>query len=251
MLNEKALRSYYIDNVGRENFNNFKEINVFYTLKDFFFIFFIFITNLFLFKTFLVNNIYVGLFFNLLLFSICFNWMNVQIHEASHFLLFKHKSMNKVFANVLYGSFIFQDVESYSSTHSKHHLRLHTNEDPDLWIYKTDKKNWKLFLCDLILLTALKRFIQIKNLKIKKKKYITYTTLCMHAIIVSVISYLNISILLFYFIYLYALLGIYPVLIRIRTSVQHKDETNTPTIPPRRIHLEIKTIYLDLRIQIL
>ena len=74
----------------------------------------------------------------MLLIGIAFNWINVQIHEASHGLLLSDAPKNDLFCNIVLGSFALQDVEGYRQTHFLHHSDLHTDRDPDLPVYTDD-----------------------------------------------------------------------------------------------------------------
>lgn len=91
------------------------------------------------------------------------NAFAVQIHEASHFLLFKSRTHNDIFCNLFGAYWVLNDVQSYRTTHWKHHKHIHSDQDPDLSLYRIDApcKNrpapLKHVLKDLTCVTALKR----------------------------------------------------------------------------------------------
>src|SRR5262249_50041762 len=96
-----------------------------------------------------------------LISGVAFNWINVQIHEASHYLLLRDRWWNDFYCNVALGSFALQDVQTYRATHGMHHSHLHTRQDPDLEIYSSDVGSCRSVLRglrdDLLLLSAFRR----------------------------------------------------------------------------------------------
>ena len=112
-----------------------KDIDIFYTFRDLITTYVIFFVSFyFLNKT---NNIIV-LIFAVFFLGVAFNWINVQVHEACHYLLLKNKKFNDYFANLFYGIFSLRLVDNYRSSHWAHHNKLHdTREDPDYHMYNT------------------------------------------------------------------------------------------------------------------
>ncbi|HEX6241309.1 MAG TPA: hypothetical protein VFZ61_10465, partial [Polyangiales bacterium] len=49
--------------------------------------------------------------------GVAFNWINVQIHEASHNLLLPSKRANDLYCNVALGGLGLQEVVTYRATH--------------------------------------------------------------------------------------------------------------------------------------
>ena len=80
-----------------ESFN--KEINILFTLRD------LITTHIIFFLSFYIltnsNNNFL-LLFSVFFLGVSFNWMNVQTHEACHYLLIKNKKLNDLFSNFFY-----------------------------------------------------------------------------------------------------------------------------------------------------
>lgn len=169
-----------------------------------------------------------------LLCGIAFNWINVQIHEASHGLLLRDRNWNDIYCNVALGSWGLQDVQTYRATHGMHHAHLHTGRDPDLSIYTLHTGSLRQIFGraaeDLLLITALRRKRQVASFIAENDvpyegvpHYATLAKLGAQGIVLGVYVYMcGLWGLLFYgAVYLYGLLGVFPLLVRIRTVVQH------------------------------
>ena len=63
------------------------------------------------------------------------NALAVEVHEASHGLLFKTKRLNDFFCDVFGSYWILNDTQSYWEVHRVHHSDLHEDSDPDLELY--------------------------------------------------------------------------------------------------------------------
>lgn len=168
--------------------------------------------------------------------GVAFNWINVQIHEASHYSLFANKRLNDIFCDLALGALALQDVQTYRSTHGMHHSQLHTDRDPDLWTYSSHLGSIReTFLGlgrDLTLLSALRRRRQVAEfLRLhcrgsrRAPKYSGPAKVLAQACVLAVlITACGVWGLVYYVvIYLYGLLGIFPALIRVRTVVQHRE----------------------------
>lgn len=169
-----------------------------------------------------------------LLSGIGFNWINVQIHEASHGLLLRDRKWNDIYCNVVLGSWALQDVEIYRATHGMHHANLHTEKDPDLGIYTQHVGSSKAMLKgiaeDLLLFSAFRRNKQARLFLAKhavvltgRPRYSFVAKLTAQSIVVAIYIYWCglWGIALYGACYLFGLLAVFPVLVRIRTVVQH------------------------------
>ena len=59
------------------------------------------------------------------------------LHEASHFALTKNKRLGKLLGTYFSGYLIFQNWQSYTTSHIKnHHPKLGSDSDPDYQYYK-------------------------------------------------------------------------------------------------------------------
>lgn len=207
-----------------------KNINIFYTYRDLITTYVIFFVSFyFLNKT---NNI-ITLIFAVFFLGVAFNWINVQVHEASHYLLLKNKKYNDYFANLFYGLLSLRLVENYRSSHWAHHSKLHdVLEDPDYHMYNTPL--FKGILYDLSLLTIWKygKERNLSNWKTDKKNkspnlIINFIFLILSEITIFLLIYLFleekniINILEVGFLYHYSLFAVSVSLIRIRTCIQH------------------------------
>lgn len=232
--NEVILKKDIQDIIGLKNLKSLTIINPFKTLQDFLIIylvlFIIFYSIIYLHQT---NTMLITIFapFIMFLTAIMFNWINVQVHEASHKLLFKNKKLNDLYCDIIIGSWALHDVETYRSTHFKHHSKLHTNEDPDKGHYTSYTGSYRKliigFFQDLFSITALKRIYQVlvKSKKIKNNKsyHILLYKLTSQLIIVGILySFTGINSILYYFLFfIVPLFCIFPLLLRIRVVVQH------------------------------
>jgi len=171
-----------------------------------------------------------------ILTGVAFNWINVQIHEASHHFLLTEKKWNDIYCNIVLGAWALQDVETYRASHGMHHRYLHSDRDPDLWIYTTQVGSLRQVLLgivhDLTLQTVLRRrrqieaFMATNDLSGQVPAYAQVGKVLAQACVVAVFVYsCGLWGLAYYAgVYLYGLLGVFPVLVRIRTVVQHHDD---------------------------
>jgi fatty acid desaturase len=240
---EREIRAEVMRIIGADAIKAFRSIDISYTFRDALFIYGL-----------LGGVIAAGIALHLkigplaavaapvlaLLSGLAFNWINVQIHEASHHLLLPRKVWNDVYCNVVLGSWGLQDVETYRATHGMHHAHLHTERDPDIGIYTTDVGSRPAILRgianDLLLLTALRRLQQVRQFSTKNNitagapLYASLAKATAQAIVLGVFLFFcgSWGVLYYGAFYLYGLLGIFPLLVRIRTVVQHRDDTADP-----------------------
>jgi fatty acid desaturase len=173
-----------------------------------------------------------------LLAGVGFNWINVQIHEASHCLLLRNKRWNDLYCNLVFGAIGLQDVQTYRATHRMHHAYLHTQRDPDLWIYTANVGSFRQvargILDDLCLRTLLRRkqqvaeFIRVTGMsRGRQPRYARFAKLLAQSLLLGVFVWgCGIWGVAYYAaVYVYGLLGVFPVLVRIRTVVQHFDSS--------------------------
>jgi fatty acid desaturase len=96
------------------------------------------------------------------------NAFAVQIHEASHNLLFSGHKWNDTFCNFFGAYWVMNDVASYRAVHLVHHSHLHLDTDPDLDLYSvTDSVGRyqiaKLVFQDLSWVTAVRRILAYRR----------------------------------------------------------------------------------------
>lgn len=235
---EKDLKLFIYEILGKDFILSLHKIDISRTLFDgfliLFFYFFNFFNIIFIYQYyFTLFPLY--LFVAALINAIIFNWMNVQCHEASHNLLFPNKKINDNFYNFFLGFFSLQDVDTYRLSHRYHHSDLHTSNDPDLKMYTEHRKYRNFFYCilkDLSGITAINRYKQIKNIKklsnnhTKNKKIFFFKVVYQLLLILFLILFTNthFGILIYAIVQVFPLLSIFPILVRIRTIVQHFDE---------------------------
>ena len=149
-VSDQLLRKNITEVLGMEYLKSLRVIKVKKTLID------IFIVLSLLFVPIWViaetnqsgYSVFVTLMF-IFVIGIGFNWLNVQVHEASHFLLFEDKKLNDRIANYVFGIVGFQLVEDYRSSHLIHHSSLHLENDPDRFFYQDEintKRKFATFL---------------------------------------------------------------------------------------------------------
>ena len=242
---EKKLREYIIKLFSKETIEDLKTINPFRTLFSFLHIWISLIISYFLIF-YIVHSF--GLLSALFLIPLSvfiatrLNALAVQIHEASHFLLFSSKKINDIFCNYFGAYWILNNVESYRKTHLKHHRHLHTENDPDkdlYEIYNNDKTRSSpifYFIQDIFLITALKR---IKTYYKEKKtnrndvnsEYIKHiffkvlTQILILSLFFAIFNPLHALFLWFAFWFI-PLFCFFPVIIRIRIVAEHFLQNN-------------------------
>ena len=167
--------------------------------------------------------------------GVAFNWINVQVHEASHYLLLS-KRYNDIYCNLAIGALGLQDVETYRATHMLHHGYLHTEKDPDLWVYTTHVGAPRQFLRgvleDLTLATIFRRKRQVMEFLRANgmsghvaPRYVPFAKLGAQCLVLGAFVWFcgPLGMIFYGFAYLYGLLAVFPVLVRVRTVVQHFD----------------------------
>lgn len=168
-----------------------------------------------------------------LVIGIGFNWLNVQVHEASHFLLFENKKLNDRIANLFFGTLGFQLVEDYRSSHLVHHSSLHSENDPDRFFYQDEinsKRKFAAFLLRCAFGYAVFNKLRhstfmpgSEDITISDKKRFLGLFLWLGIFggifpIFGIKSVIACMVAVFF-----GLCSVFPVLLAIRTWVQHKD----------------------------
>ena len=166
-----------------------------------------------------------------LLSGAAFNWINVQLHEGSHYLLLPKRGLNDVYCNIFFGTLSLQHIDSYRAIHARHHAYLHSKKDPDLHIYDDYINFQKALINDLFLISAFKRHKEVKKflfdnqlyLRSRKPFYMWVATFIVQlGVIFAFVYFCGLwGIVYFCVFWLYGLLAIFPLLVRIRTVVQH------------------------------
>lgn len=164
------------------------------------------------------------------------NAFAVQIHEASHKLLFVNARVNDAFCNLFGAYWILNDVESYRRVHLIHHTDLHLETDPDLNLYRLPKDGRryliaKTLLRDLLWFTALQRIAgYLKHPKSRERtggaapRLHLAGKLGSQAILVSSSIALlgGVQGTLFYFTFwIVPLFSIFPAIVRLRIVTEH------------------------------
>lgn len=228
---QQQLKKSIITLCGRDNISALHKISeqktILDTIKILTFYFLNFLCLIYSYKlSYLLSFFLLPLF--MMINSIVFNWINVQCHEASHKLLFNNKKINDRYFNYILGFFCFHDVDTYRLTHRNHHDHLHSDKDPDLRTY-TEHANHKSFLnlilLDMLGITAFKKIFEIietRNYK-SNMKLLFFKILYQLIILLILVYFTNIifGLIFFFFMQIYSLFCIFPILIRIRTIVQH------------------------------
>jgi fatty acid desaturase len=233
-ITDQMLRRNISSIVGIENLKSLRIIKTSKTYWDMFIV-----CSLILIPIFLVALTNASGFSPLPIFlatisvGVGFNWLNVQIHEASHYLLHADKAVNDRIADAVYGLLGFQLVEEYRSSHLVHHSSLHQAEDPDRFFYQTQinsKVKFTFFLLKCMLGFVIYNKIKTSSFlpgsedvtKSSKKRFLSVlfwiSSLTLIALLFGAISVIACSLVL-----VVAFCSIFPLLLAIRTWVQHKD----------------------------
>ncbi|MDH4467806.1 MAG: fatty acid desaturase [Bacteriovoracaceae bacterium] len=169
------------------------------------------------------------------------------VHEGSHRLISSIKFRNDFIGNWLAALPVGLTLEGYTNGHMKHHAGTNTVDDlaTDLEKYLvTDVKDWrlyKLFLCDLFGITALKSFFghNYKSLKTKKhndensidRGLRLFRLATSQLLILAFLFQFN---LMFYFLFwAFPLVSFNMLLLRVRGITEHG--------APNQLHLKILT----------
>ena len=159
-----------------------------------------------------------------------FNAFGVQVHEASHNLLFKSRRMNEVFCNLFGAYWILNDVESYRKVHQLHHTDLHQDTDPDRNLYDLPRDGDRVLvvrkLCeDFFWITAMGRMASYCNRsRTGGHRNHTLGKLTTQAALLaaSVSVFGPVSGASFYFVFwLIPLFSIFPLIVRLRIVAEH------------------------------
>jgi fatty acid desaturase len=190
-----------------------------------------------------------------LISGVAFNWINVQIHEASHNLLLPNKAHNDTYCNWVLGALALQDVQTYRATHGMHHSQLHTAADPDRWVYTTGvgstRQRLRGLLEDLSMWTMLKRSQQLKaffaqhpRLRPRRALSNSLAKLLGQLVVLAlfVASCGPWGVLYYGGAYLYGLLGVFTALVRIRTVVQHYQPPQAGITDPLAVFTSRSTV---------
>lgn len=101
---------------------------------------------------------------------------SILMHDASHFSLFKSKTVNDWVGNWLGAYPVLNNVKDYRPYHHGHHLKAGTEEDPDLMLtrgYPTNRRSmYRKFFRDLSGQTGVKTYIALFAMHLG---YIRYT----------------------------------------------------------------------------
>lgn len=230
------LKKEIINILGKDLFLKLRKINQLETLKDasiiIFFGFFSFWFSLNYGGIETLSSVFF-LIICCLINSILVNWINVQVHEASHNLLLRDKNLNDLFVNIFLGSWALHDVSTYRSSHQLHHSHLHLKQDPDKEVYNIlSGGHFALrIIQDLLGYTALKRIFKIKFKTNTKSKNSIFNNFIINTlpktiaqIIILIVLFINVReqiFLYYFFLIIVPIFSFFPVLVRIRTVVQH------------------------------
>ena len=171
------------------------------------------------------------------------NAFAVQIHEASHGLLFPSKRLNDRFCNFAGAYWILNDVRTYWSVHRDHHAFLHDHNDPDLHLYLLPRAEGGavllLLLQDLLGVTAIRRVISYAT---REKSPLTANSNLGHtagkittlglvlACFLAIFGPITGS-LLYLTYWIVPLFCIFPLIIRIRIVAEHYSDALHQDIP--------------------
>ena len=242
---ERDLRNYILKKFDRDFIKELRQLKPFRTIISFTHIWASIILSLILINIVLLDFGFESIVY-LLPLSIFIatrqNALAVQVHEASHYHLFKSRSLNDLFCNIFASYWILNDVKSYRKNHLEHHRYLHTSKDPDKDLYhiSTRKPNKysliSIWMKDLLLITAISRIIKYLKLD-RKKDRINFFELSLGLLIKLItqtiifltfyISYDFLhSLILWISFWIFPLFCLYPLIIRIRTVAEHYHYNN-------------------------
>lgn len=232
---ERQIRKKVIDVAGRDTLAALRTVNQYATLQDGMIIYLVGVFSLWIAIRYGGFNDALGILTLLCaaaINSVLVNWINVQVHEASHFLLFRSKRINDFYIDWLIGSWALHDVTTYRSIHDKHHSNLHTEDDPDreMYIGHTRTSLTRALLCDLCGITTFKRAKKVAAVNKKMGR----TTARLARLVPKAVAQLIFLILLMHHhgvvgmatyvvVILVPMFCLFPALVRIRTTVQHFD----------------------------
>jgi fatty acid desaturase len=251
MSQEKRLRNEICEIVPNAIFQKFKTRNPIRTIWTYTHIWLTLLICYFsVFLTYKAYGVYVVLLLLPLTLFIATrqNALAVQIHEASHYLLFKSKPFNDMFCNILGAYWVVNDVASYRKIHLKHHQHLHSDMDPDLDLYRIDETSSKIpsplkhLMKDFCGLTAIGRILNYMNINdknISPSNVIKFNPL--HAVgkisaqlLVAIIFYTFMEGAEAFFCWLtfwvFPLFCIFPAIIRLRIVTEHYVEFNSKEV---------------------
>ncbi len=158
-------------------------------------------------------------------------YLQLFLHEASHYNIHPNKKTNDTLSNIFLGLMVGVNIKAYRKTHWKHHLRLGHTDDTE-HSYFTALTWGYLFkmLTGLHVLSVLSSRQKIENAQneqsLKQQKLALVTGALLNLIIV--------TLLVFYGNYFTALvwviaLGVfYPFFATIRQILEHRDEHSDP-----------------------
>jgi len=90
----------------------------------------------------------------LIIIIVCQQSMILWVHESSHYLIAKSRSLNDFLANLLFASPLGMNVETYRTNHSTHHSYLGTEKDKDRWTYSFDIHNKRILIVVIAIMTG-------------------------------------------------------------------------------------------------
>lgn len=242
---QKNLRNYILKNIDKDFINELKQLKPFRTFISFTHIWASIVLSFILIDFVLLNYDLKSIVW-LLPLSIFIatrqNALAVQVHEASHYHLFKSRTLNDLFCNIFASYWILNDVKSYRNNHLQHHRYLHTTKDPDKDLYhiSTSKMNKftliKILVKDLFLITAISRIRKYLKLDRNEDKInffkltLGLITKLITQIIIFLYFYTNYdalnSLILWISFWVIPLFFLYPLIIRIRTVSEHYHYNN-------------------------
>lgn len=230
----KSTHELYYNLAGEGLMKELRSISIRRTIFDAAIIYLMIFLTIFFISSCEAENFFViilKIVFLILSSAVIHNWCNVQLHEASHYLLIKNKYLNDILCNLIYSGWLLETVSSYRKTHMKHHRYLNGAGDPDLWIYSNknilDKQVLKYLVADLSLKTLFARIKQKKstgNISI----FVIFNFLVIQISLLTTLIYYSgiISGFIYYLAWCYGYIGVFPILIRIRTIAQHYQSPN-------------------------
>jgi fatty acid desaturase len=245
---DQNLRLQISNLIGKNKLDSYRTIEPIRTFLDLVIVCIVFFLSFFTaFQTIGTNFHGLGIVVGAIIAGVGFNWLNVQIHEASHFLLTGNKNINDFIANFILGSFGIQSVLEYRDSHFIHHGHLNEELDPDKYFYQSEISGKRKFLVFLFKLALGSAVLQ----KIKKGNWVPGSEDRSSRVedptpyILGVLLHFSLSAILFtqvsaaasvtYLVVVSLGLGcVFPVLLGIRTWIQHKDPREALEISKER-----------------
>lgn len=145
------------------------------------------------------------------------NRTNVIAHDATHYLLFRNRTLNDHLANFLVAYLSLHDVRQFRKTHMRHHKFLQQDEDPDKDFYILTAK---ALARDLLLITFFQT-LRSNGDKVRKSLMVFVYQVAIFSVFVASNGSFAQALLHYLLFFIYPLFSVFLVILRIRAHAQH------------------------------